>query len=95
MLDFFEEQVACIHMTYTNAYAYVCMYVRVCMHACEISLILFECCVSIVMCILVFEQAHQDPLMRTSLKAPMERPGPKFYVKRQNNIEAFLYTYIM
>ena len=47
------------------------------------------------MYILVFEQAHQDPLMRTSLKAPMERPGPKFYVKRQNNIEAFLYTYIM
>jgi len=34
------------------------------------------------------EQAHQDPLMRTSLKAPLERPGPKFFVKRQNNIES-------
>ena len=38
MLDFFEEQVACVHMTYTNAYAYVCMYVRtyvyVCMYVC-------------------------------------------------------------
>lgn len=33
------------------------------------------------------EQAHQDALVRTSLKAPLERPGPKFFIKRQNNIE--------
>lgn len=34
------------------------------------------------------DKSKSDPLMRTALKVTNERPGPKFMIKRQNNIES-------